>query len=100
MRGSDERSGELFSYVDLEDRVPTRHPLRLIRRIVNDVLVALNGEFAQIYADSGRPSISASANRHSNQLLNGRPSKLMTGEARSKCYCAPRRCSSQRRNSR
>jgi hypothetical protein len=40
MRGSDERSGELFSYVDLEDRVPAQHPLRLIRRIVNDVLVA------------------------------------------------------------
>ena len=35
MRGSDERSGELFSYVDLEDRVPTAHPLRLIRRIVH-----------------------------------------------------------------
>jgi hypothetical protein len=38
MRGSDERSGELFSYVDLEDRVPAQHPLRLIRRIVNEVL--------------------------------------------------------------
>ena len=30
MRGSDERSGELFSYVDLEERVPAQHPLRLI----------------------------------------------------------------------
>ena len=57
MRGSDERSGDLFSYVDLEDRVPARHPLRMIRRIVNEVLVALDGEFAKIYADSGRPSI-------------------------------------------
>jgi hypothetical protein len=54
MRGSDERSGELFSYVDLEDRVPAQHPLRLIRRIVNEVLAALDGEFAKIYADSGR----------------------------------------------
>jgi transposase len=57
MRGSDERTGSLFSYVDLEDRVPAKHPLRVIRRIVNDVLAALNGEFARIYADSGRPSI-------------------------------------------
>ena len=57
MRGSDERSGELFSYVDLEDRVPAKHPLRLIRRIVNEVLVALDSEFTRIYADSGRPSI-------------------------------------------
>jgi hypothetical protein len=34
MRGSDERPGELFSYVDIEERVPQMHPLRLIRRIV------------------------------------------------------------------
>jgi transposase len=57
MRGSDERSGELFSYVDLEERVPPKHPLRLIRRIVNEVLVALDNEVTTIYADSGRPSI-------------------------------------------
>ena len=57
MRGLDERTGRLFSYVDLEDRVPATHPLRVIRRIVNDVLAAHDGEFATIYADSGRPSI-------------------------------------------
>ena len=28
MRGTDERSGSLFSYVDLETRVSTDHPLR------------------------------------------------------------------------
>ncbi len=38
MRGSDEKTGSLFSYVDLEVRIPARHPLRLIRRIVNDAL--------------------------------------------------------------
>ena len=32
MRGSDERTGELFLYVDIEERVPQNHPLRLIRR--------------------------------------------------------------------
>ena len=57
MRGADERAGSLFSYVDLEDRVPEKHPLRVIRRIVNDVLAALDGEFATLYAASGRPSI-------------------------------------------
>jgi hypothetical protein len=57
MRGLDERTGSLFSYVDLEDRVPGKHPLRVIRRIVNDVLATLDGEFAEIYADSGRPSV-------------------------------------------
>jgi hypothetical protein len=40
MRGSDLRTGELFSYVDLEQRVPESHPLRLIRCIVNQVLAA------------------------------------------------------------
>ena len=44
MRGSDERTGELFSYVDIEERVPRNHPLRLIRRIVNEVLAALDGD--------------------------------------------------------
>jgi hypothetical protein len=33
MRGTDEASGTLFSYVDLEARVPTDHPLRKIRHI-------------------------------------------------------------------
>jgi hypothetical protein len=51
MRGVDERTGSLFSYVDLEDRVPAKHPLRVIRRVVNDVLAALDGEFAKLYAD-------------------------------------------------
>jgi transposase len=41
MRGLDIRTGDLFSYVDLEQRVPENHPLRLIRRIVNEVLVVL-----------------------------------------------------------
>ena len=57
MRGSDERTGELFSYIDIEERVPENHPLRLIRLIVNEVLAALDGEFARLYAEDGRPSI-------------------------------------------
>ena len=57
MRGSDERTGELFSHIDIEERVPPNHPLRLIRRIVNEVLASLDGEFAKLYADDGRPSI-------------------------------------------
>lgn len=57
MRRLDERSGELFSYVDLERRVPARHPLRAIRTIVNEALAALDEEFQAIYASTGRPSI-------------------------------------------
>jgi len=57
MRGSDERNEALFSYVNLEDRVPVRHPLRLIREIVNGALARLDGAFAALYAAEGRPSI-------------------------------------------
>jgi transposase len=57
MRGSDERTGSLFSFVDLEERVPERHPLRKIRQIVNDALSSLDAEFARLYSCEGRPSI-------------------------------------------
>ena len=57
MRGGDERSGSLFSYVDLEARVGGDHPLRIIRGVVNEALAALSGEFSELYSRSGRPSI-------------------------------------------
>ena len=57
MRGTDEASGSLFSYVDLEERVTAGHPLRKIRQIVNDALVSLDAEFDALYTDFGRPSI-------------------------------------------
>ena len=57
MRGGDERSGSLFSYVDLEARVGQDHPLRTIRLIVNEALSALAGEFSALYSPIGRPSI-------------------------------------------
>ena len=57
MRGTDETSGSLFSYVDLEARIPARHPLRKIRQVVNEALASLDGEFDALYTDFGRPSI-------------------------------------------
>ena len=57
MRGTDETSGSLFSYVDLENRIPARHPLRKIRQVVNDALANLNEDFDRLYVDFGRPSI-------------------------------------------
>jgi transposase len=57
MRGTDKRSGELFSYVDLEQRVRTDHPLRVIREVANTALAALSGDLAGLYAGMGRPSI-------------------------------------------
>ncbi len=57
MRGVDERSGELFSYVDLEARVRRDHPLRRIRILANAALGGLEGDFAVLYSSMGRPSI-------------------------------------------
>jgi transposase len=55
LRGTDERSGSLFSYVDLEARVRRDHPLRTIRGLVNEALGAM--DFAALYSTMGRPSI-------------------------------------------
>jgi len=57
VRGRDDRTGELFSYGDLEARVRSDHPLRAIRGIVNEALTALERDFAVLYLPIGRPSI-------------------------------------------
>src|ERR1700726_57050 len=57
MRGTDKRSGELFSYVDLEQRVRRDHPLRVIRSLTDGALSALSDDFAALYSGMGRPSI-------------------------------------------
>ena len=55
MRGKDERSGNLFSYVDLETRVPQNHPLRAIRALTNATLAEMSEDFEALYAHTGRP---------------------------------------------
>ncbi|SUS05856.1 transposase [uncultured Defluviicoccus sp.] len=57
MRGVDKRSGELFSYVDLEKRVRNDHPLRPIQEMANQALAVLSVDFAALYSRMGRPSI-------------------------------------------
>jgi len=36
MRGEDQRSEVLFSYVRLESRIPADHPLRAIRTLIDE----------------------------------------------------------------
>jgi len=57
MRGQDGQTGSMFSYVDLEERVPSGHPLREIREFVNAALATLDAAFAELYCADGRPSI-------------------------------------------
>jgi hypothetical protein len=47
----------MFSYVSLEDRVPSRYPLRLTRHLVDEAPAAMDGDLAGLYAANGRPSI-------------------------------------------
>ena len=57
MRGSDARPGELFSYVDLERRVPAGHPLRAMRQVVNEALAGIGPDLEAAYSRIGRPSV-------------------------------------------
>ena len=54
MRGCDHQSGSLFSYVDLEKRIRPDHPLRTIRRLVDDALASLDRRPARPRARGSR----------------------------------------------
>jgi transposase len=57
MRGNDVRRDGLFSYVRPESRIPSNHPLRLIRGVADEALKALDEQFGALYSENGRPSI-------------------------------------------
>ena len=57
MRGNDEQQGNVFSYINPEDRIPQDHPLRRMRQMTDTALRAMTGDFAPLYAALGRPSI-------------------------------------------
>ena len=57
MRGEDRTSGALFSYVDVEARIPAQHPLRAMRRLTNAALTELDPRISALYEGIGRPSI-------------------------------------------
>ena len=57
LRGKPTGQSAMFSYRSLEDRIPRRHPLREIRKIVDRALENLSPTFDAMYAGGGRPSI-------------------------------------------
>ena len=57
MRGDAQQQEAVFSYVSLEQRVPAQHPLRAIRKWVDEGLGELSKDFDALYASTGRPSI-------------------------------------------
>jgi transposase len=57
MRGENDETEHLFSYVGAEKRIPLDHPLRAVRRLVDDVLDRMSSRFGKLYSHTGRPSI-------------------------------------------
>jgi transposase len=57
MRGDDQDTGAMFSYLSPEARVRPDHPLRPIRRMTDAALARLSRRFDRLYSDIGRPSI-------------------------------------------
>jgi len=57
MRGDDNQQEGMFSYISPEKRVPTEHPLRPIRKMVDEILKEMSPQFAKLYSSVGRPSI-------------------------------------------
>src|SRR5689334_6970963 len=57
MRGDEIKQASVFSYVSLEERVPTGHPLRKVRQVVDQILAGMSKRFEGLYAQTGRPSI-------------------------------------------
>jgi transposase len=47
----------MFSYVDIEERIPANHPLRKVKIVVDGILRSMSDEFQRRYSRMGRPSI-------------------------------------------
>ena len=57
MRGDHEQQAGMYSYISPEQRVPVDHPLRLLRKMTDEIFKQLSPRFDQLYSRVGRPSI-------------------------------------------
>lgn len=57
MRGHGESNGSLWYSLDLEELVERDHPLRAIKRMVDDALRGMDADFRRAYSRNGRPSV-------------------------------------------
>ena len=57
MRGHDEQTTHMVSYLLPEQRVPADHPLRAVRALTDEALRTMSRRFAGLYANTGHPSI-------------------------------------------
>jgi transposase len=57
MRGKPERQMAMLTTLSTEDLIPVDHPIRRIRKVVDEVLDGLDGDFEAMYSRLGRPSV-------------------------------------------
>ena len=57
MRGKKDRQPNMFYALDVEDRIRPDHPLRAIKKLVDEDLSRMGQLFNQAYSDIGRPSV-------------------------------------------
>ena len=57
MRGFQDKQTGMWTFVSIEDRIPSDHPLRRIKKLADQRLVELSGVFNRMYSEVGRPSI-------------------------------------------
>lgn len=57
MRGIEHSQQQLFSYVNLEERIPVNHALRPLRVLVDGILKGMDHQLEAVYSKEGRPSI-------------------------------------------
>ena len=57
MRGPDEQTQHMFSYLSPEQRVLADHPLRAICALSDEALRSMSAQFERLYSTTGRPSI-------------------------------------------
>lgn len=57
MRSTDTKQQVFFSFKSIEDRIPQDHPIRPLKKLVDQALENLSKDFDRLYAKTGRPSI-------------------------------------------
>src|ERR1043166_9594111 len=57
MRGQKQSQVNVTCLLNVETMIPEQHPIRVIKRMLNEVLRGMDSPFDEMYAADGRPSI-------------------------------------------
>jgi len=77
MHGTDATRRALFSYADLDERIPPRHPMGKIRQVVHDATASFNAEFVKTSSGSAAKALAVQTMAYS--VLRGAARQLAMG---------------------